>query len=151
MKDLLLGGYVIVTTLNLEISRWGLADYVKEFHWSGARTRSTTIFPHLTNETTVFWRCLCRFFRLCFSSLIGSFSNDDGKRHFKINICRAELWLFCNYHIISWIRRRWWRTVQEDLKESSSSKYRELKNCYCMLTSSVRARFGQFNFPFCPQ
>ena len=75
----------------------------------------------------VFWRCLRRCCRLCFSSLIGSFSNDDGKLHFKINICGAELWLFCNYHLISWIRRCWWRTLQEDLKERRSSKHRELK------------------------
>ena len=61
-KDLLLRVHVVVKTLNLEISRCHLADYVKQ--WS--------------NRIIVFWcrRCRCR--RLCVSSPIGSFSNDDG-------------------------------------------------------------------------
>ena len=49
-----------VKTLNLEISRRHLADYVKEFCLSACRTCSTIIFPHSTNQITVFSRCRCR-------------------------------------------------------------------------------------------
>ena len=32
MRDLLLCAHVVVKTLNLDISRWDLANYVKELH-----------------------------------------------------------------------------------------------------------------------
>jgi len=38
MKDLLLCVHVVVNTLNLEISRCHVADYVKEFHSSACST-----------------------------------------------------------------------------------------------------------------
>ena len=78
MKDLLLAVHVVVKTLNLEISRCHLADYVKEFYLSACCTCSTIIFPHSTNQIIVFWRCLCRSRRLCLSSLM---TNDrDAKK-----------------------------------------------------------------------
>ena len=69
MKDLLLCVRVVVKTLNLEITRCHLADYVKELHLSACRTCSTIIFPHSTNQIIVFWcrRCCCH--RPCLSSL----------------------------------------------------------------------------------
>ena len=54
MKDLLLCVRVVVKTLNLEISRYHLEDYVKEFYLSASRTCSTIIFPDSTNEIIVF-------------------------------------------------------------------------------------------------
>ena len=50
------------TSLNLEISRCHLADYVKELYQSACRTCSTIIFTHSTNQIIVFWRrrCSCR-------------------------------------------------------------------------------------------
>ena len=50
------------TSLNLEISRCHLADYVKELYQSACRTCSTIIFTHSTNQSIVFWRrrCSCR-------------------------------------------------------------------------------------------
>ena len=95
MDLLLYEGSLVVTTINLKISRWRLADYVKKFHLSACRTCSTVIFAHSTNQIIVFWRCHFRCCRLCFSSLIGSFSNEDCKRHLKINICGVVtiLWL----------------------------------------------------------
>ena len=59
MKDLLLGVHVVAETLNLDISRYHLADYVKECYQKACRTCSTVIFPYLTNQTIVFWRCIC--------------------------------------------------------------------------------------------
>ena len=50
MKDLLLCVHVVVETLHLEISRYYLADYVKELYLSACRTCSTIIFPRLTNQ-----------------------------------------------------------------------------------------------------
>ena len=51
--------FVIVKTLNLEISRWHLADYVKELCLSACRTCSTITSPLSTNVIIVFWRCCC--------------------------------------------------------------------------------------------
>ena len=47
MKDLLLCVHVVVKTLNLEISRWYLTDYVE------VRPCGTIIFPHSTNQIIV--------------------------------------------------------------------------------------------------
>ena len=69
MKDLLLSVDVVVKTLNLEISRCHLVDYVHEFYLSACRTCSTIIFPHSTNHIIVFWRRRCRCRRPCLSSL----------------------------------------------------------------------------------
>ena len=69
MKDLLLYVHVVFKTLNLEISRCHLADYVKEFYYSACRTCSTIIFPHSANQIIVFWRRRCRCRRPCSSSL----------------------------------------------------------------------------------
>ena len=70
MKDLLLCVHVIVKTLNLEISRFHLADYVKELYESACRTCNTITFYHSTNQIIVFWRPRCR--RPCLSSLMES-------------------------------------------------------------------------------
>ena len=70
MKDLLLCVLVVVKTLNLEISRCHLADYVKELSENACRTCSTIIFPHSTNQIVVFWRRRCRCRRPCLSSLL---------------------------------------------------------------------------------
>ena len=50
------------TSLNLEISRCHLANYVKELYQSACRTCSTIIFTHSTNQIIIFWRrrCSCR-------------------------------------------------------------------------------------------
>ena len=56
MKDLQLYVHVIVKTLNLEISRCYLADYVKECQYSACRTCGMIILPHSTNHVIVFWR-----------------------------------------------------------------------------------------------
>ena len=72
MKDLPLRVLVVVKTLNLEISRFHLADEVKELYSSACRTCSTTIFPHSSNPTDYFFwlrRCRCRCRRPCVSSL----------------------------------------------------------------------------------
>ena len=50
MKDLLLCVHVVVKTLNLEISRCHLPDYVKELYKSACRTCTTIIFPPSTNQ-----------------------------------------------------------------------------------------------------
>ena len=73
MKDLLLCVLVVVKTLNLEISRCYLADYVKELSENACRTCrmcSTIIFPHSTNQIVVFWRRRCRCRRPCLSSVL---------------------------------------------------------------------------------
>ena len=49
--------FVVIKTLNLEISRRRLADNVKELYQSACRTCSTIIFPHSTNQIIVFWCC----------------------------------------------------------------------------------------------
>ena len=69
---MLLCVHVVVKTLNLEISRCHLADYVKEFYLSACHTCSTIILPHSTNcnQTSVFWRRCCRCRRPCLSSLL---------------------------------------------------------------------------------
>ena len=69
---MLLCVHVVVKTLNLEISRCHLADYVKEFYLSACHTCSTIILPHSTNcnQTSVFWRRRCRCRRPCLSSLL---------------------------------------------------------------------------------
>ena len=79
MKDLLLCVHVVAKTLNLEISRYHLADYVKELDLSACRTCSTIIFPHSTNQIIVFWRrrCCCR--RPCLSSLSDKKGDRQGK------------------------------------------------------------------------
>ena len=64
MKDLLLCVHVVVETLNLEISRCHLADYVKNVVLSACRTCSTIIFPKSTNQIILFYR------RPCLSSLL---------------------------------------------------------------------------------
>ena len=46
----MLGVQVVEETLNLEISRRRLADYVKELNLSACRTCSTIIFPRLSNQ-----------------------------------------------------------------------------------------------------
>ena len=56
MKDLLLSVHDAVQTLNLEVSRCRLADYVKKSYLSACRTCSTIIFPHSTNQIIVSWR-----------------------------------------------------------------------------------------------
>ena len=58
--------------LNLDISRYHLADDVKELYSNACRTCSTIIFPHSTNQIVVFWRRRCpwRCCRPCLSSLI---------------------------------------------------------------------------------
>jgi len=58
-----------IKSLNLEISRCHLADYVRELHWGACRTRSTITLPHSTNQIIVFWRWRCRCRRPCSSSL----------------------------------------------------------------------------------
>ena len=70
MKDLLLRVHVVVKTLNLEISRCHLADYVEELYLSACRTCSTIIFPHSTDEIIVFWGRRCRCRRPCLRSLM---------------------------------------------------------------------------------
>ena len=55
MKDLLLCVHVVLKTLNLEISRCHLADYVKELYSSACRTCSTIISPHSTNQVIFFY------------------------------------------------------------------------------------------------
>ena len=47
--------HVVVKTINLEISRSRLADYVKELYASACRTCSTIVFSHSINEIIVFW------------------------------------------------------------------------------------------------
>lgn len=66
MKHLLLFVYVIFETLNFEISRWHLADCIKECDQSVCRSCSTIVFPLSTNQVIVFWRRRCR--RTCLSS-----------------------------------------------------------------------------------
>ena len=56
MTDLLLCVHVVVKTLNFEISRCHLADYVKELHQSVCRTCSTITFPYSANHIIAFWR-----------------------------------------------------------------------------------------------
>ena len=73
MTDYLLFVHVVIETLNLEISRCYLADYVKEFYLSPCCPCCTIIFPYSTNQIIVFWCRLCRRRRLCFSCL---FSGD---------------------------------------------------------------------------
>ena len=77
LKDLLLCVHVVVQTLNLEIPRWHLTDYVKELFYSTCRTCSTIIFPHLTNQIIVFWRrhCCCR--HPCLSSQMSSSKQSE--------------------------------------------------------------------------
>ena len=85
LKDLLLCVHVVVKTLNLEIPRWHLTDYVKELFYSMCRTCSTIIFPHLTNEIIVFWRrhCCCRHPRLSSQMSLSKHSeNVIWKRNF---------------------------------------------------------------------
>ena len=65
MKDLLLCVDVVVKTLNVDISRSRLADYVCKVYESACRTCSMNVVPHLSNQI-VFWRCRCR----CLKSLI---------------------------------------------------------------------------------
>ena len=60
--------YVIVKTLNFEISRWHLADCIKECDQSVCRSCSTIVFPLSTNQVIVFWRRRCC--RPCLSSLM---------------------------------------------------------------------------------
>ena len=55
MRDLLLCVHVVVKTINLEISRFRLADYVKELYESACGTCSTIVFSHSTNQIIVFW------------------------------------------------------------------------------------------------
>ena len=59
MKNLLLCVHVVVETLNLEISRCHLADYVKELNLSACHMCSTIIFPHLANQIINLCRCGC--------------------------------------------------------------------------------------------
>ena len=61
---------VVVKTLNLEISRCHLADFVKELYLSACCTCSTIIFLHSTNQIIVFWRHRCRCLRHCLRSVI---------------------------------------------------------------------------------
>ena len=116
--------------INMETSRCRLADSVKEFHENAWWTCSTVTFR----------RYLCRCYRLCFSFLIGGFRNNDGKRHFKINICKVGTFLRLFHHL--WILRCWWRTLQQDLTERCSSKYREVNNCHFRLTLSSKLQMG---------
>ena len=58
-----------VKSLNMEILRCHLADYVREFYQSACRTCSTIIPPHSTNQIIVFWSRRCRGLRPCLSSL----------------------------------------------------------------------------------
>ena len=53
----LLWARVVVRTSNMKVSPLRLADYVKRLRQKAC---STIIFPHLTNQISVFWRCLCR-------------------------------------------------------------------------------------------
>ena len=53
MIDLLLCDDVVITILNLEISRCHLADSVTELYLSVCSTYSTIIFPHSTNHIIV--------------------------------------------------------------------------------------------------
>ena len=78
MKDLLLGVHVVVKTLNLGIWRCRLADYVKECYYSACRTCSMIIFPHLSNQIIVSWRCRCCCCRRCLNSLVTG--NDSAKK-----------------------------------------------------------------------
>jgi len=55
MKDSMLCVHVGFKALNLEISRWRLADDVGEFHWSACRLCSTIAFPHSTNHVIIFY------------------------------------------------------------------------------------------------
>ena len=43
MKDLLLCVHVVVKTLNLEISRWHLSDYVKELNYKVRAARAARL------------------------------------------------------------------------------------------------------------
>ena len=53
MKDLLLCVDVVNKTLNLEISRCHLTDYVKELSKNRQSSCSTLIFPHSTNQLLI--------------------------------------------------------------------------------------------------
>ena len=64
------GGSFVVKTLNLEISRCHLTEYVRELYRSACRTCSTIIFPHSANQIIDLWRCGCHCRRLCLSSRI---------------------------------------------------------------------------------
>ena len=88
MKDLLLCVHVVVKTLNLEISRCHLADYVKELYKNVCHMCSIIFFPHSTNQIIVFWCC-----RPCLSSLILMELVGVGERFFE----SAKLNQRCRY------------------------------------------------------
>ena len=61
MKDFFRCVFTLSLTLNLEISRCHLRDYVKELYSSACRTCSTIIFLHSTNQIIFsFFFCCCR-------------------------------------------------------------------------------------------
>ena len=93
MRDLLLCVHVVVKTLNLEISRCRLVDYVKECYLSACRACSTIIFlhNHSTNQIIVFSCCRCRCCRPCLNSLIAKRERNDPFsmiEHARLNTCQ---------------------------------------------------------------